>query len=164
MRAKRDLRGPLESIRAPDRGWAFQRSQPRQRYDYKSGLMTPGQGFFLSLLVPNTTDVLLAVCAAAQGSAARASPWVSSHVPPDEKKVPRIHPLPTWVDVDREGWGYSHPHLAVSWCPYSLLRQVLHLQVVHLQLSPQMQTPPRREGRGWLHMRLLTLGSGGTRG
>lgn len=31
--------------------------------------------------------------------------------------------------------------------PYSLFRHVLQLQVVHLQSSPQMQIPPRREDR-----------------
>lgn len=76
------------------------------------------------------------------------------------KRLPESLHCPVGVDRESEGRGCSHSHLAESWCPYSLLRQVLHLQVVHLQLSPQMQIPPRREGRDWVNTRLLILGRG----
>lgn len=41
----------------------------------------------------------------------------------------------------------------VPWSPYSLFRHVLQLQVVHLQLSPQRQTPPRRGDGAITHVR-----------
>lgn len=86
------------------------------------------------------------------------SPWVSYHIPPPMRKR-----IPESLHCPHRRQGYSHLHLALSKWPYSLLRQVLQLQVVHLQLSPQMQIPPRREDRDQLSMGLrlqILLGMG----
>lgn len=82
-----------------------------------------------------------------------------------------------------EGTDFPSSYPALPRPPYSLFRHVLQLQVVHLQSSPQMQIPPRREDRT-IYVRIelewetqgvaadlhsarvsgLSLGSGRTRG
>lgn len=60
-------------------------------------------------------------------------------------QIPSVPPMAGGWRMEGTDFPSSYP--AVPRPPYSLFRHVLQLQVVHLQSSPQMQIPPRREDR-----------------
>ena len=68
------------------------------------------------------------------------------------KRHPEALPPPGAGGLRTEG-AVSQLRAAVPGPPCSLFRHVLQLQFVHLQLSPQRQTPPRREDRAVIHVR-----------
>lgn len=153
VRAGRDPRGHAEFIRGPERGRVCLVGQWQNQ---NPGLMTPGH---CSLPFPTGQagtfpqsysyskhlklgGALIARWAAALGSPA----FTSDHSQRGKSDPDPLHP-PMAGGWRREGTDFPNSYPAGPRPPYSLFRHVLQLQVVHLQSSPQMQIPPRREDR-----------------
>lgn len=150
IRAGTDLRVHPESIRGLEwgRGW------PKATGWWQiPGLMRPGQRSIPSSTGPagtssypnpcNAMDGLIARCTAAQG------PPCSCQISPKWEggiKKPLNPTTAGGVRRVRRDPPRSRPAVAPL-PPHLLFRHVLQLQVVHLQLSPQMQTPPRGKDR-----------------